>query len=53
MERETLYQLINLINHRNIVKTVKSDVNAREDFLELVVTGHIITCAIEYWARQL
>lgn len=47
MERGTLYQLRNLINRRNVVKKVKSDVNANEAFFELVVTGHIITCAME------
>ena len=46
MERGTLYQLRNLINRRNVVKKVKSDINACEDFLELVVTGHIIACAM-------
>ena len=47
MERGTLYQLRNLINRRSVVKKVKSDVNACEDFLELVVTGHIIACAMQ------
>ena len=47
MERGTLYQLRNLINRRNVVNKVKSDVNAIEAFFELVVTGHIITCAME------
>lgn len=47
MERGTLYQLRNLINRRNVVNKVKSDVNANESFFELVVTGHIITCAME------
>ena len=30
-----------------MTKKVKSDVNAAEDFFELVVTGHIITSAME------
>ena len=47
MERGTLYQLRNLINRRSVVKKVKSDVNACEDFLELVVTGYIVACAME------
>ena len=44
MERGTLYQLRNLINRRNVGKKVKSDMN---DFFELVVTGHIIACAMQ------
>ena len=47
MEQGTLYQLRNLINRRSVVKKVKSDVNACEDFLESVLTGHIISCAME------
>ena len=47
MEKGTLYQLRNLINRRNVVKKVKSDINASEDFFELIVTGHIIACAME------
>lgn len=47
MERGTLYQLRNLINRRNVTKTVKSDMNACEDFFEVVVTGHIIASAME------
>ena len=47
MERGTLYQLRNLINQRNVVKKVKNDMNACEDFFKLVVTGHIMACAME------
>ena len=47
MERGTLYQLRNLINRRSVVKKVKSNVNACEDFLELVVTGYIVAGAME------
>jgi L1 cell adhesion molecule like protein len=47
MKRGTLYQLRNLINRRNVTNKVKSDVNTAEDFFELVVTGHIITSAME------
>ena len=47
MERGTLYQLRNLINRRNVIRKVKNDMNACEDFIELVVTGHIIACAME------
>ena len=48
MERGTLYQLRNLINRRNVVKNVKTDMNVCEDFFELIVTGHIVTCAMEF-----
>lgn len=47
MERGTLYQLRNLINWRNVTKKVKSDMNASEDFFELIVTGHVIACVME------
>ena len=43
MERGTMYQLRNLINRRNVVKKVKSDMNACEDFFE----GHVIACAMQ------
>ena len=47
MERGTLYQLRNLINRRNVIRKVKNDMNACEDFFELVVTGYVIACAME------
>ena len=46
MERGTLYLLRNLINRRNVTTEVKSNVNANEDFLEVVVTGHVIVTAM-------
>lgn len=48
MERGTLYQLRNLINRRNVKKEVKSDVNAAEDFIEIVVTGYIVSAVLSY-----
>ena len=48
MERGTLYQLRNLINRRNVKKEVKSDVNATGDFIEMVVTGYIISAILSY-----
>ncbi len=48
MERGTLYQLRNLINRRNVKKLPKSDVNASEDFLEVVVTGYILAAVMSY-----
>ena len=47
MERGTFYQLHNLINRRNIAKKVKNNMNESEDFLELMVTGHVIACTME------
>lgn len=49
MERGTMYQLRNLINRRNVVKKVKNDMNACEDFFDLIVTGHVIACTMEQW----
>ncbi len=46
MERGTLYQLRNLINRRNVKKEVKSDVNAIEDFIEVVTTGYIVSAVM-------
>ena len=48
MERGTLYQLRNLINRRNVTTEVKSNVNANEDFLEIVVTGYVIVTAMKF-----
>ena len=47
IERGTMHQLRNLINRRNVVKKVKSDMNACEDFFDLIVTGHVIACAMQ------
>ena len=48
MERGTLYQLRNLIDRRNVKKTPKSDVNASEDFLQVVVIGYILGAVMCY-----
>ena len=47
MERGTLYQLRNLINRRNVIKRVKNDMNACEEFFKLVVTGYVVASAME------
>lgn len=52
MERGTLFQLRNLINRRNVTSKPKSDVNATEDFFELVVTGYIIAAAMSHLKMQ-
>ena len=48
MERGTLYQLRNLISRRNVKKTPKGNVNASEDFLEVVVIGYILAAVMSY-----
>ncbi len=48
MERGTFYQLRSLINRRNVKKEVKSDVNAAEYFIEIVVTGYIVSAVLSY-----
>ena len=48
MERGTLYQLRYLINRRNVKKEVKSDVNATDNFIEIVVTGYIVSAILSY-----
>ena len=37
----------NLKKSLSVVNKVKSNVNACEDFLELVMTGYIVACAME------
>jgi len=46
MDRGTLFQLRNLIRRRNVPTKCKEDTNSCEDFLTLVVTGHIISAAM-------
>ena len=48
MERGMLYQLCNLISHRNVVTSCKDDMNACEEFFELVVNGYIITAILDF-----
>lgn len=48
MERGTLYQLRNLINRRNVSSKPKSNVNASEDFLEIVVIAYVVAAAMCY-----
>lgn len=46
-EHGTLYQLRNLINRRNVVKNPEKNFNACDDFIQLVITSHILTAALE------
>ena len=48
MERGTLYQLRNLLNRRNVTKQPMSDVNANEDFIEVVVVAYILVAVMSY-----
>ncbi len=48
MQRGTLFQLRNLLNRRNISTSVKANVNAWEDFMDVITKGHILTAALEY-----
>lgn len=42
----TLYQLRNLINRRNVVKTPMDDLAACEDFVITVIEAHILSAAM-------
>ena len=48
MQRGTLFQLRNMLNRRNIYTSVKANVNAWEDFMDVITKGHILTAALEY-----
>ena len=43
----TMYQLRNLINRRNVVTDPKKDMNACEDFLELITNAHILAATMQ------
>ena len=47
-EKGTLCQLRNLINRRNVSGKPKSDVNAAEDFVEVITIAHILTAVMSY-----
>ena len=46
-EHGTLYQLRNLINRNDVSKIPKGNFNSCEDFLQIVVTAHILSAACE------
>ena len=48
-EGGTLYQLRNLINRRNVIKDIRNDMNATEDFFEAVGISHIIAVALHHF----
>ncbi len=51
MERGTLFNLRNKINRRNVSKNCKTDLNAHEDFFELVVEAYIV-CAVKQYLKM-
>ena len=46
-EHGTLYQLRNLLGRSNVVTDPTKDFNACEDFLLVVISGHIIAAAMK------
>ena len=48
----TLFQLRNLINRRNVIKDVRNDMNATEDFFKTVLVGHILTAAMQLFGME-
>ena len=47
MERGTLFQLKNLLNRSAVPSEPDKNMKSAEDFLELVVTAHIVVAAQE------
>ncbi len=52
MDGGTLFQLRNLINRRNILSSPDDNVNASEDFFELVTKAHILAAAMEVFGMS-
>lgn len=52
MEGGTILQLKNLLNRSSVPREVHKDVNAVEDFLEVVLAGHVIAAAMAYFEMQ-
>ena len=46
-EHDTLYQLRNLINHSNVGKTIIHNFDLCDDFIEIVITVHILCATLE------
>ena len=51
-EPGTLFQLKKRIGHTTVGKKPKSNFDACEDFLEVVIEGHILTAALEVLEMQ-
>ena len=43
----TLFQLRNLINRKNVTQDVKKDMNACEDYFQLVTNAHIAAAVLD------
>ena len=48
----TLFQLRNLINQRSVVKEVRNDMSATEDYFKTVLVGHILTAAMQFFGME-
>ena len=48
-EKGTLLQLKQLINRTNVPREPQNDVNASEDFLEVVFIAHTIAAALSFF----
>ena len=46
-EHGTLYQLKNLLNRSEVGKVPKNKFNSCDDFLQIVITGHILSATCE------
>jgi len=45
----TMKQLQTLINRTNLKSSPKANMNAAEDFMEVVTTGHVIAPAMKFF----
>ncbi len=52
MDAGSLYQLRNLVDRRNVVSSPSDNVNANEDFFELVTTAHVLAAAMEVFGMK-
>lgn len=48
----TMFQLRNLVNRRNVVADVSKDMNSCEEFLEIIITSHVIATALHVLTAQ-
>ena len=46
-ERSTLYQLRNILNHTNVRPNPKDNVNAAQNFIDIITTCHILAATFE------
>lgn len=47
MDKGSLFQLRNLLGRTQVTKSVKENVFAVEDFLEVVTQGHVVAAAMD------